>query len=321
MPRNIPRSRVDFDAHESFDEIHESFQQQPKREKFSPPPEEDLVVDRDGLIFNGTLQERQYVTESLGEFYDDHWFRQIVYKVKGGKEANVYCCRAEPEVRATIGGELIAAKVYRPRMFRAMHNDWFYKQGRVSRDPEGKAVYRGKDLNVARRDTRTGQKIDIASWCRWEYDTLLTLHAARITVPRPFAHGATAILMEYLGDESGAAPVLHSISLSREQAQTVYQRLLHDVEVSLLKCEMIHADLSAHNILWHQDRAVIIDWPQAVHARRHPDAKSLLHRDLERLCDYFARQGVRFDCEATEHAARLTDSLWRRLDREGGERL
>src|SRR5437763_7947613 len=104
-------------------------------------------------------------------------------------------------------------------MFRAMHNDWFYKQGRTARDPEGKAVYRGKDLNVARRDTKVGQKIDIASWCYWEYETLSALHAAGVTVPKPYAHGATAILMEYLGDESGAAPVLHSVSLPLDQAR------------------------------------------------------------------------------------------------------
>ena len=38
----------------------------------------------------------------------------------------VYCCQAHPGT----GLEYAAAKVFRPRKFRAMKNDWFYKQGR-----------------------------------------------------------------------------------------------------------------------------------------------------------------------------------------------
>src|ERR1043166_2548151 len=141
MPRNVPRSRVEYDASELIEEFDHVQPPTARRRKEAPATiEEDFALDDDGLIFNGTRQERVYVTEALGEFYDDHWFRQIIYKVKGGKEANVYCCRAEPEVRAANKMDLIAAKVYRPRMFRAMHNDWFYKQGRTARDPEGKAV-------------------------------------------------------------------------------------------------------------------------------------------------------------------------------------
>ena len=54
-----------------------------------------------------------------GGFYEDKWFTDVLYRVKAGKEATVYCCQAGP----AVGHELIAAKVYRPRMFRAMRND------------------------------------------------------------------------------------------------------------------------------------------------------------------------------------------------------
>src|SRR5512140_295873 len=138
-----------------------------------------MSIDEFGLVFNGTRQERQYVTQSLGEFYDDHWFAQILYKVKVGKEASVYCCQSEPASAEGLPSDvppLLAAKVYRPRIFRAMHNDWFYKQGRTFRDPEGKAAYHGKALRAVRRSSRTGQKVHLASWCRWEYDTLAMLH-------------------------------------------------------------------------------------------------------------------------------------------------
>jgi RIO kinase 1 len=264
--------------------------------------------DEYGLVFNGTRQERLYVTESLGEFYEDQWFGRILYKVKAGKEASVYCCCPNPPAEGAQPAAhdgLIAAKVYRPRMFRAMHNDWFYKQGRTSRDPEGKAVYRGKDLRAARQDTRTGQKIDLASWCHWEYDTLQKLHEAGADVPRPLAHAGQAILMEYIGDESMGAPTLHAVRLAKPEAAEMFERLLWNLELALSFLR-IHADFSAHNVLYWEGRAVIIDWPQAVEADRHPSAFSLLLRDIERLCQYFVRYGIEYD------AGSLARDLWQR---------
>lgn len=269
-----------------------------------------MSIDEYGLVFNGTRQERVYVTESLGEFFEDRWFSEILYKVKSGKEATVYCCRPHEaaDQPAKAAHSLIAAKVYRPRMFRAMHNDWFYKQGRTAHDEQGKAVYRGKNLQAARRNTRLGQKINMASWCQWEHDTLCELHAAGADVPRPLAQGNNAILMEYVGDDTTAAPTLHSISLDRDEAHELYQRLLGNIELALSH-RRIHADFSAHNVLYWQGQVRIIDWPQAVDPETHPAGFTLLLRDVERLCQYFARQGV--ECDAMTTA----DDLWRRFTR------
>lgn len=270
--------------------------------------EEISAADEHGFVFDGTRQERMFVTDALREFHDDRWFEQILYKVKGGKEANVYCCQATPEVAAANGMPLVAAKVYRPRMFRAMHNDWFYKQGRQAFNAEGKAAHRGKDLRAAHKDTLTARKIDMTSWCRWEFQALSALHAAGAAVPRPLAHGQTSILMQYLGDRDGAAPTLHAVSPGRAEARRLMEALLGDVMLAL-SLGRVHADLSAHNILYWQDRAWIIDWPQAVDAHNHPEARPLLLRDLERFFDYLARQGV-CDDPRTE-AERTCERMWR----------
>lgn len=276
--------------------------------------EEITAADEDGLVFDGTRQERRFVTEALRDFLDDRWFSQVLYKVKGGKEANVYCVEATPEVARANDMALIAAKVYRPRMFRAMHNDWFYKQGRAAMNAEGKAAHRGKDLRAAQRDTRTAQKIDLTSWCRWEYDTLAALHAAGASVPRPLAHGSTSILMQYIGDRDGAAPTLHAVSPGPAEAQRLLAALLRDVEVAL-SLGRVHADLSAHNVLYWQEQAWIIDWPQAVDVLNHPEARELLQRDLERLLAYFARMGV---CDhAAGEAQRIGERMWGEVMRMG----
>jgi catechol 2,3-dioxygenase-like lactoylglutathione lyase family enzyme len=44
----------------------------------------------------------------------------VLRRVKGGKEANVYCCRTHP----STGVDLLAAKLYRPRMFRNLRSFW-----------------------------------------------------------------------------------------------------------------------------------------------------------------------------------------------------
>ena len=50
--------------------------------------------------------ERQWLIESVGSFYRDNLISDVTRLVKGGKEANVYCCQANP----ATGKELIAAK-------------------------------------------------------------------------------------------------------------------------------------------------------------------------------------------------------------------
>ena len=91
--------------------------------------------------------------------------------------------------------------------------------------------------------------------------------------------------------------------------------LLNDPLASSLVCrlyagaKLVHGDLSEQNILVapafqcdnvinsvedsSQDlQAVLIDFAQAVD-KRHPDARSLLHRDLSRMRSFFQAQGVK----------------------------
>ena len=79
--------------------------------------------------YAGGRQERKWLLQSLGGFYEDGWLTDVLFRVQGGKEATVYCCRANP----ATGYDLIAAKVFRPRMFRAMRNYALYKEGPVFR--------------------------------------------------------------------------------------------------------------------------------------------------------------------------------------------
>lgn len=237
--------------------------------------------------FTGSKHERQWIMEYLGLFYDDNVITDVLRVVKGGKEATVYCCRANP----TLGVELIAAKVYRPRMFRQLRNDAVYRQGREVIGEEGKEVRGRREKLAMLKKTDFGQTLRHTTWLSNEFQTLKQLHAAGADVPKPFASSDNAILMEYMGDENFPAPALSQVRLSSYQARVFFDRLIHNIEL-MLAHDRVHGDLSAYNVLYWNDAIKIIDLPQAVNPYVNADAFTLLVRDVERVCNYFARYGI-----------------------------
>ena len=112
--------------------------------------------------------------------------------------------------------------------------------------------------------------------------------------------------MEYIGDRQKAAPSLGGSELSLEQARTVFHSLMRNIELWLAH-NYVHGDLSAHNILYWQERAKIIDFPQAIDPRFNPNALSLLTRDIENICHYLERCGLVYD------GRRLAERLWQKF--------
>ena len=50
-------------------------------------------------------------TNEIQTFIEDGWIEEVLFQVKGGKEANVYCCRACPG----RGHAFFALKVYKSK--------------------------------------------------------------------------------------------------------------------------------------------------------------------------------------------------------------
>ncbi len=253
----------------------------------------------------------------LDTFQAEGWIGDVLHEVKSGKEATVYCCQGGP----LAGVELVAAKVYRSRRHRSFHNDAVYQAGRYIGD---RRVRR-----AAQRKTAFGREAQFGLWIDHEFGTLCRLHAGGADVPRPLvcAAGGTlleyadepaprrhstgglpaeVLLMGYLGDDETPAPHLHAVSLEREEARVLFNRLISNVELWLAH-DIVHGDLSAFNILYWRGRATVIDFPQAVDPRSNNNAAALLARDVENVCRYFARQGVHTD------PSRLSGWLWRRF--------
>ena len=231
---------------------------------------------------------------SLDAFVAEGWISDVLHEVKSGKEATVYCCRAQPRA----GVALVAAKVYRSRHLRTFKNDAIYRKGRVIGE---KRVRRAVE-----RKTAFGREAQFGLWVGHEWATLRLLHAAGADVPRPVTCSSSAILMEYVGNVHDPAPLLNDVSLTPDDAHDLFNRIMRNVEL-WLAYNVVHGDLSAFNILWWEGNVTIIDVPQAVDPRVNPNARDLLARDIDNVCRYFTRSGVRAD------PARLAARLWTRF--------
>jgi len=318
-----------FEEYESYEELFNPLRvdRQARRKRRSKPKykvkqtrEEVIAATADpigleaglNITYKPSRHEAGWLFESLRPFYDQELISDIEALVKGGKEANVYRCKAHP----ATGETWLAAKVYRPRIFRNLRKDHMYRRGRMTLDTNGRPLKpHDKRLNRALdKKSNLGQQLSHTSWLMHEYTTLELLFQAGAAVPQPFAVGANAILMAYVGDDNGAAPALNEINLERDEVRSLFREALENITL-MLSYGRIHADLSAYNILYWQGEITLIDFPQVVNSRVgkdthivgsqvNPDAAIILARDIGRVCDYFTSQGVRCDARA------IFDDMW-----------
>lgn len=264
--------------------------------ELSEPEETEEEVQ---FTYKASRHEAVWLASALKGFYADHLISDVLHLVRGGKEATVYCCKAHP----TLGLDLLAAKVYRPRMFRSLKNDAIYREGRPVLDEHGKPMRDQRSQRAILKKTRLGTQMQITSWIEYEYRTMFTLFEAGVSVPRPVAQDGNTILMEYIGEAGHPAPTLNSVALSPEEARPLFDRLLVDIR-TMLAHNCVHADLSAYNVLYWEGKVSIIDFPQVIDPLYNPRGLALLERDIERICQHFARYGIR------ENATWLANELW-----------
>jgi len=244
-----------------------------------------------------------HVLDALQGFLDDGLIDEVLYEVKSGKEATVFCCRSGTGLQPSRNGTpppLLAAKVYRPLESRSFRNDAVYQTGRVH------VARNSRVKRAAQSGSAFGREIQYGTWIDQEWQIMQLLHDCGADVVSPIARSDRAILMPFLGDHDAAAPKLVEANLPRSRVLQVADRLLWNIEL-MLDRHVVHGDLSPFNILWWQDRAVIIDFPQATDPRLNPAAENLLRRDVANVCGWAGKHGVSIN------ATRFSDDLWSRF--------
>lgn len=249
--------------------------------------------------------EAGWVLEALHTFIREELITDVVTLVKGGKEANVYQCRAHE----SVGRDFLAAKVYRPKMFRQLRNDAMYKEGRATLNLDGESLTKRnkRERKAIANKSRFGQLLSHQSWLMHEYQTLELLHDAGLPVPKPYRVADNAILMGFVGDQHGAAPPLYNVNLKKllhkSKIAELFDTTLWTIE-TMLRLNRIHGDLSAFNILYWEEDITFIDFPQVTTASKNRNGQMIFRRDVERVCDYFARQGLHINGQ------QLARQLW-----------
>jgi RIO kinase 1 len=243
--------------------------------------------------------EEAWLLDSLVEIAEHGWITDVLRKAKVGKEASVYLCQGGQAAH----GNLVAAKVYRPRSLRNLKNDQQYRTGRVDLDEDGNALTKKADIDAIAKRTSYGEEVRHRSWIAYEFKTLEMLFGAGADVPRPYASEHNVILMDFIGDLGNAAPTLNSVSLDHDEAKWLFERVIRNIDLMLANGR-VHGDLSAYNILYWNGDIKLIDFPQVVLPDANPTAWRIFQRDVTRISQYFHAQGVPSDPQM------LASELW-----------
>jgi RIO kinase 1 len=204
--------------------------------------------------------------------------------IKTGKESEVHLVARTGSDRTT----LLAEKRFKARDRRSFQDDSTY------RGVWGEGTRR--ETRAMKKNTRFGHEAAHARWIGQEWESLVLFHGAGVTVPPPVELLDDGYLMAFVGDSERAAPRLSEVDLAPDDAERVWDELLDELSL-LVSVDRVHGDLSAFNILWWRERAVLIDFSQTVEIVTHPAAHDLLLRDITSLARYFERRGVEVEVD------------------------
>ena len=186
--------------------------------------------------------------------------------VSAGKESRVYRGISPQE-------EDLAVKIYLTGSAEFKRGMIPYIQG----DPRFKSV---------KKDTRSL----IYAWAEKEFKNLRRAYDSGVRVPKPIHVEKNILIMEFIGDDGVAAPLLKEKHPKRP-AQ-MYKTLIQYVKTLYKTANLVHGDLSEYNIMNHNEEPVVFDIAQAV-LTEHPMANQFLLRDLENLNRFFNGLGIR----------------------------
>lgn len=197
---------------------------------------------------------------------------EVLSDIKSGKEAVVY--------RATLDGDLVAMKVYKKLEERNFKNTGVYSLGKYYRRPS--------ERRSATKNSTFIKKLRHENWVKREFFVLKKLFDSGASIPQPILQIDDAIFMELLGNKSMVAPRLCDVELEKNEAKKAFDEVLRNVEI-FWNAGIVHADLSEFNILWWKSHPHIIDFPQSIDCRTHPNPKEFLDRDLRNIVKYFGK--------------------------------
>ena len=185
--------------------------------------------------------------------------------ISAGKEANVYLAYGEDNREVAI------------KIYKIDSNTSRWMRNYIIGDPRFKKI----PHNVS--------KI-IFLWASKEFKNLKRAYKAGLSVPEPIYVKNNILIMEYIGFGSIPAPKLKDIKFPKEPIKLLNE-ILGFIKNLYQNANLVHGDLSEFNILYHNQKPIVIDISQAV-TTQHPKAEVYLVRDIKNVFNYFEKIGV-----------------------------
>jgi len=218
----------------------------------------DLIIrDSSKYEIGYTLNSIAYDLLALHTLVEKNIVSQLGPLIGKGKESDVYSCMDDNE-------NIYALKIYR--------------MGRTS----FKSIKRSRDL--------TGERSHL-SWlyinrlaAKKEFEVLKMIYKLNLNTPKPIGYNRHIVVMSYL---RGKELVYYK---SIKNPDKIFNRIIKQMEIIYQKANIIHGDLGEFNIvLDEKGNILIIDWLQWIPSD-HPNATSILERDIRNVCNYFQKK-------------------------------
>jgi RIO kinase 2 len=204
-----------------------------------------------------TLNSKAYDLLALHTLVEKNVISQLGPLIGKGKESDVYSCMDDDE-------NIYALK--------------FYRMGRAS----FRSIKKYRDL-IGERGHLSWLYINRLA-AKKEFEALEKIYTLNLNTPRPIAFNRHIIVMSYL---RGKELVYYK---RIKNPVKIFNKIIKQMKVIFQKAKMIHGDLGEFNIvLDEKGNILIIDWLQWV-PDTHPNANSLLERDISNVCGYFQRK-------------------------------
>jgi RIO kinase 1 len=226
-----------------------------------------------------TNPNAKFQNADLNDLSKRGFLDELLAGIKTGKEASVFLGRNR--------NGLVAVKVYTDLRVRSFKRDQAYRQGRFIGDSRiEKAIEQGSEKGLDAHQIL---------WVQEEFRQMKHLHEHGVRVPGAIAVSGITLVMEFIGDEDGQpAPRISDLKMEKEEAEVAFHQSVQNLK-RIVASGRVHGDYSTFNLLWHNEQAVVIDFPQVMELKHNPNAAAFLERDVRSLCKSFLKQGVRAD--------------------------
>lgn len=221
-------------------------------------PKEDFKTRHD--VFDGFTNRTLYKLITQGHF------EGLESPISIGKESNVFSAIRKD-------GSRVMVKIYRLETcdFNRMYDY-------IKDDPRFVSLKKGK-RNI------------IFSWVQREYRNLLKAREVNVSVPTPLTFSNNVLVLEFIGDDGIFAPKLKD-EIPKDP-KDFFEKIISNMK-RLHKAGLVHADLSAFNILNYNEKPVFIDFSQCT-PLESSRAKEYLERDVRNICNFFKKAGLKLD--------------------------